>query len=76
MDYSHKSHEQPDNLACHESTVLNDNDFCCCCTRWICTSDIIDSTEKYKWDSDKEELSKRWETDSSFECDAECFNST
>jgi hypothetical protein len=66
-DNSSKSHEQPDNLA---STLLGDND--CCCTRCICTSDIIE----FKWDSEDEELSKRWETDSSFECDTACFNST
>ena len=71
-DFSSKAHEQPDNLA---SSVLGDND-CCTCTRCICTSDIIESTEKFKWDSEDEELSKRWETDSSFECDAACFNST
>ena len=68
-DFSSKAHEQPDNLA---GSVLGDND-CCTCTRCICTSDIIESTEKFKWDSEDEELSKRWETDSSFECDAACF---
>ena len=67
-----KSHEQTDNIA---STLLGDNDNCSC-TRCICTSDIIESTEKFKWDSEDEELSKRWETDSSFEYDGACLNST